>query len=139
VTVARTPPGQLRLVSLRSARTVDGPTAYDRLVLEFTGGLPGYTARYVDKVNRPGSGARLPLTGGAFFEVVAFPAAAHDDAGASTLRTPASGGGLTTLQTYAMAGDFEGYVHVGVGLAGTVGFRVLELHDPDRLAIDFAG
>ncbi|MEX5635998.1 AMIN-like domain-containing (lipo)protein [Parafrankia sp. FMc2] len=128
-----------QLVSLRSARnTVDG-ASFDRLVLEFRGGVPGYTAGYVDEVIRPGSGAPLPLKGAVRFEVVVTPAAMHDDAGDSTLTTPPAGGGLPALTSYAVAGDFEGYVHLGIGLENRVGFRVVELRNPDRLVIDFAG
>lgn len=128
-----------QLVSLRSARnTVDG-APFDRLVLEFRGGVPGYTAGYVDEVIRPGSGAPLPLEGAVRFEVVVTPAAMHDDAGNTTLTTPPTGGGLPALTSYAVAGDFEGYVHLGIGLENRAGFRVVELRNPDRLVIDFAG
>ncbi|WP_154676889.1 AMIN-like domain-containing (lipo)protein [Parafrankia discariae] len=132
-----TPPA--RLVALRAARNVQGGAAYDRLVLEFSGGLPGYTAGYVDEVIRPGSGAPLPLRGPVTFEVVVTPAVAHGAAGESTLTTPPTGGELSGLVSYALAGDYEGYVHLGVGLGSRVGFRVVELRDPARLAIDFAG
>ncbi|WP_041253653.1 hypothetical protein [Frankia sp. EAN1pec] len=132
-----TPPA--RLVALRAARNVQGGAAYDRLVLEFAGGLPGYTAGYVDQVIRPGSGAPLPLRGPVTFEIVVTPAVAHGDAGESTLTTPPTGGDLSGLISYALAGDYEGYVHIGVGLGSRVGFRVVELRDPARLAIDFAG
>jgi hypothetical protein len=37
------------------------------------------------------------------------------------------------------AGDFEGRVWFGIGLAGRGGFRVVELADPARVAIDVAG
>lgn len=132
-----TPPA--RLVALRAARNVQGGAAYNRLVLEFAGGLPGYTAGYVDQVFRPGSGAPLPLRGPVTFEIVVTPAVAHGDAGESTLTTPQFGGELSGPISYALAGDYEGYVHIGVGLGSRVGFRVVELRDPARLAIDFAG
>ncbi|EFC83948.1 hypothetical protein [Parafrankia sp. EUN1f] len=128
-----------RLVALRGAHNTVGGAGFDRLVLEFRGGLPGYTAGYVDEVVRPGSGAPLPLEGAVMFEVVVTPAAAHDDAGVTTLTTPGTGGGLPVLTSYVLAGDFEGYVHVGAGLNTRAGFRVLELTNPDRLVIDFAG
>ncbi|CUU58622.1 hypothetical protein Ga0074812_120123 [Parafrankia irregularis] len=128
-----------RLVALRGAHNTVGGVGFDRLVLEFRGGLPGYTAGYVDEVVQPGSGAPLPLEGAVTFEVVVTPAAAHDDAGVTTLTTPRTGGGLPVLTSYVLAGDFEGYVHVGTGLSTRAGFRVLELTNPDRLVIDFAG
>ncbi len=127
----------VRLVSIRSAPNVDNGVRYERLVLEFADGAPGYQARYVRSVLRPGSGAPLPLAGQAAFEVVLTSAAAHDDGGTSTLRTPPDGHGQSGLISYAIAGDFEGTVHIGVGLARVSGFRVLQLTDPHRLAIDF--
>jgi hypothetical protein len=133
-------PGQaalVRLVSLRSAPNVDNGIRYDRLVLEFIGGAPGYRAQYVPAVVRPGSGAPLPLPGQAAFELVLTSATAHDDRGSSTLRTPSDGHAQSGLLSYALAGDFEGTVHIGVGLTHVTGFRVVELAGPDRLAIDF--
>lgn len=137
VTVERPDARDVRLMSMRSGHNVEADITYDRLVLEFTGGLPGYTARYVEQVVQPGSGAPLPLEGQATFELVLTPAAAHNDQGESTLQTPRSGGGLPSLVTYELAGDFEGYVHIGIGLDDVVGFRIIELEDPYRLAIDF--
>jgi hypothetical protein len=136
--VTRTPAGQPRLVSVRTGHNDEGGVSYDRLVLEFTGGLPGYSAEYVSQVARPGEGSPVPLTGKAFFQIVLYPAAAHDDAGSATVRAPLGGGGLPVLSQVAIAGDFEGYVHIGVGLTGVVGYRVTELTGPSRLAVDFA-
>ncbi|WP_241835173.1 AMIN-like domain-containing (lipo)protein [Pseudofrankia asymbiotica] len=127
-----------RLVEARAAHNVAGGLSFDRIVLEFTGGLPGYTARYVDDVVRPGEGSPLALTGQARFEIVLHPADAHDDSGQSTLRSPVSGGGLPAVRQIVLAGDFEGYVHLGVGLDDVVGYRVSELTGPDRLIFDFA-
>jgi len=126
-----------RLVSLRSAPNVENGVRFDRLVLEFTGGLPGYRAQYVDQIVRPGSGAPLALRGQRICELVLTPAAAHDDQGASTLRTPPSGGDQPELMSYALAGDYEGNVHIGIGLAASADFRIVELTGPDRIAIDF--
>jgi hypothetical protein len=127
----------VRLLSLRSAPNVDGGTRYERVVLEFAGGLPGYHAQYVPEVVRPGSGAPLPLAGKAALELVLTSATAHDDQGVSTLGTPSDGRDPSGALSYALAGDFEGMVHIGIGLARATSFRVLELHGPDRLAIDF--
>ncbi|WP_035924550.1 MULTISPECIES: AMIN-like domain-containing (lipo)protein [Pseudofrankia] len=127
-----------RLVEVRAAHNVEGGLSFDRIVLEFTGGLPGYSARYVQDVVRPGEGSPLALAGQAHFEIVLHPADAHDDAGRSTLRSPVTGGGLPAVRQVAMAGDFEGYVHLGVGLDDVVGYRVTELTAPDRLIFDFA-
>lgn len=139
IEVTRTPPGQVTLVALRSAHNTENGESFDRLVLEFTGGLPGYRAGYVDQVVQDGSGAPVPLPGQAFFEIVVHPAAAHDDNGAMALRDPRTGGGLPALVQYSLTSDFEGYIQVGAGLDDVVGFRVFELTEPDRLVFDFAG
>jgi hypothetical protein len=134
---SQTPPA--RLVSLRAARDVENGVGFDRLVLEFTGGVPGYSARYVSQVIEPGSGSPLPLAGPADFEIVLHPADAHDDTGSPTVSGIVDTSGLATVHQVALAGDFEGYVHIGVGLAGVTGYRVTQLTGPDRLVIDFAG
>jgi hypothetical protein len=121
-----------------AAHDVENGQSFDRLVFTFTGGLPGYAAQYVNQVLKPGEGSPLPLAGPAFFQIVLHPAAGHDDAGNSTVPNPIDGGGLPAIRQVALAGDFEGYVHVGVGLAAVVGYRVLELSGPDRLVFDFA-
>jgi hypothetical protein len=126
-----------RLVAVTSAHHAEGPVAYDRLVFQFAGALPGYTVRYVPEVTSPGSGAVIPMRGRAFLEVVFTPAAAHDDDGSPTLRANAyGGGGLPTLTQYQLSGDYEGYVHYGLGLSGRVAFRVMELANPYRVAVD---
>ncbi|WP_007509592.1 MULTISPECIES: AMIN-like domain-containing (lipo)protein [Pseudofrankia] len=127
-----------RLVEVRSAHHTEGAMAYDRLVFEFTGSVPGYSVRYVTEVVSPGQGAVVPLRGQAFVEVVFYPAAAHNDNGVSTLRTSGSGGGLPALVQYRMSGDYEGYVHYGLGVDDRVAIRVMELANPYRVAVDIA-
>jgi len=127
-----------RLVEVRSAHHTQGALAYDRIVFEFTGALPGYTVRYVPEVMSPGQGAAVPLAGQAFLEIVFYPAAAHNDNGSSSLRTSASGGGLPALVQYRMSGDYEGYVHYGLGVDDHVAFRIMELANPYRVAVDIA-
>ncbi|MCM3882335.1 hypothetical protein [Frankia sp. R82] len=136
--VGSTLPGSSTVVALRAAHNAGGDD-FDRLVIEFRGGVPGYDVRYVPEVRSPGRGEVVALPGRACLEVVLFRAVAHDQAGSSTLRTPRSGGGLPTVVQYRMTGDYEGYVHLGLGVSDRVGFRVLELANPPRLAIDLAG
>ncbi|OHV20492.1 hypothetical protein BBK14_27820 [Parafrankia soli] len=131
-------PGTATVVAVRGAHNVAGGLEFDRLVIEFRDRVPGYDVRYVADVRSPGEGAVVPLRGQAFLELVLFPAAAHDDAGTSTLTTPRTGGGLPALVQYRLTGDYEGYVHFGLGVDDRVGFRVLELSDPARLVIDLA-
>jgi hypothetical protein len=112
--------------------------AYDRLVFEFTGGVPGYNIRYVSQIVSPGQGAVVPLRGQAFIEATFYPAAAHDEDGTLTLRTSGGGGGHPSLVQYRMTGDFEGYVHYGLGVDDRVAVRVTEFANPYRIALDIA-
>ncbi len=136
--VGSTMPGTSTVVAMRVSHHTDG-AGFDRLVIEFRGDVPGYDVRYVPEVRSPGQGEVVPLPGRACLEVVLFPAVAHDVAGSLTLRTPRTGGGLPTLVQYRLTGDYEGYVHLGLGVRERVGFRVLALSNPPRLAIDLAG
>nr|WP_018639004.1 hypothetical protein [Parafrankia elaeagni] len=107
-------------------------------MFEFDGGLPGYELRYVPEVRSPGRGAPIDLRGAAFVEVRFRPATTHDSSGVSTLRTARDGGGMPALCDYQFAGGFEGYVRYGLGLEGTVPYRVTELAHPSRIAVDIA-
>jgi hypothetical protein len=129
-------PGPIQLVHVRVAHH---PT-YDRVTFEFTTQRPGYRVAYVGKVTQDGSGAPVALQGQAFLSVVFEPAVAHDDAGAPTYRGPRSVvTGYPSLKQVAFAGDFEGNVSWGLGLDDRVGFRVIELDGPPRIAVDVAG
>ncbi|MCK9901565.1 hypothetical protein CC117_12955 [Parafrankia colletiae] len=136
--VDRALPGSATVVGVRSGHNVAVGVAFDRLVIEFADQVPGYDVRYVPDVRSPGEGAVVALRGQAFMEVVLFSTVAHDEAGNPTLRTPSTGGGHPSLVQYRITGDYEGYVHLGLGVDDRVGFRVLELSNPPRLAIDLA-
>jgi hypothetical protein len=110
----------------------------DRVVFTFKGAAPGYRVRYVPKVTGPG-GHGLPLPGTAFLEVRFDPARAHDTAGRPTFPTGHLTPGAPVVREVRFAGDFEGQVWFGIGLAGRGGFRVIELGGPTRVAIDVAG
>jgi len=110
----------------------------DRVVFTFQGPAPGYRVRYVPKVTGQ-SGRRLPVAGEAFLEVRFDPARAHDPAGRPTFAPGTLSPGSPVVRQVRFAGDFEGRVWFGIGLAGRGGFRVVELADPARVAIDVAG
>jgi hypothetical protein len=124
-----------RLMAVRAA----SHPAYDRIVFEFEGETPGYRVEYVDQVTQDGSGDPVPLQGRAFLSVILTPATMHDQQGKVTYRgqetlTP----GLPTLGQARLAGDFEGQVSWGLGLADTVGFKVTTFGQPPRIVIDLA-
>jgi hypothetical protein len=108
---------------------------YDRFVVDIPGALPGYTAKYVTKVVADGSGEPIAVPGKYYLFVVLNPAQAHRADGSPTV----SGVHTLTLpqiKGYAIAGDYEGYVSIAIGLAGKAGFHIGEL--PGRLYIDVA-
>jgi len=127
--------GAGQLVNVRTGRH----PAYDRTVFDFAGGTPGYRVEYGTLVHG-GTGDPIPLAGPADLVIVFNPAYAHDiDTGAttypiSTVLNPS----LPTLKQIKFGEDFEGYVSAGLGLADRVGFRVLQLHNPDRVVVDVA-
>jgi len=129
--------GAGHLSAVRLARQ-DG---YDRLVLEFTDQVPGYTVGYrALPATADGSGADVPLPGATTFVAITLsPAAAHrDDTGAPTYTGPATVDGNTVQVTQARAaGDFEAVLNWVVGTRKKTPFRVLELTGPPRLVVDF--
>src|SRR4029453_6213847 len=104
-------------------------------VFTFPGAMPGYQVRYVPEVADQG-GRPLPLRGKAFLAVTFDPARAPDPGGESTVSTAALTPGSPVLRQVRFAGDFEGQVTFGLGLAGRDGFRVSELRGPTRVAVD---
>jgi hypothetical protein len=108
---------------------------YDRIVFDIEGGLPGYTARYVDEVRADPSDRPLSVPGKKHLLIVFTPMRAHHEDGAVTV-TGVHRAGLPMLTSYAVAGDFEGHVSIALGLADRTGFRIEEL--PGRIYIDIA-
>jgi hypothetical protein len=108
---------------------------YDRVLFTFQGALPGYQVRYVPEVTDQ-AGRPLALRGRAFLAVTFEPARAHDPGGEPTVSTATLTPASPVLRQVRFAGDFEGRVSFGLGLAERDGFRVSELRDPPRVAVD---
>jgi len=104
-------------------------TCFDRLVLDLNRGGEGYRVRYVTAVRAQGSGAVIPLRGGAFLQV--------DDQSMVT-RRPAmpSVAGYTTFRQVAFGGSFEGYTTIGLGVRARLPFRVFRVEN--HLVVDVA-
>ncbi|MEV4515255.1 AMIN domain-containing protein [Dactylosporangium sp. NPDC049525] len=116
-------------VVLTGIRTGQHAT-YDRTVFDFTGGTPGYRVEYGTLVHQA-KDEIIPLAGDADLVVVFDGVAEVRDTAARDPRLP-------TLLQIKSGGVFEGYASYGLGLADRVGFRVLTLHNPDRIAVDVA-
>src|SRR6266508_642715 len=137
--VTGTPTGSgLGYPQLVNVRTGWHP-AYDRTVFDFTGGTPGYRVEYGTLFNG-GTGEPIPLAGPADLVIVFNPAFAHDiNTGATTYDiSQVLNPSLPTLRQIKFGEDFEAHVSAGLGLADRVGFRVFQLHSPDRVVVDVA-
>jgi hypothetical protein len=108
-------------------------------VFDFTGGTPGYRVEYGPLVAE-GTGDPIPLAGAATLRVVFDGAFAYDvNTGAPTIDlSRIYDPRLPTLRQIRSGGAFEGHISFGLGLADRVGFRVLRLSNPPRIAVDVA-
>ncbi|WNV89836.1 hypothetical protein [Umezawaea sp. Da 62-37] len=112
---------------------------YDRIVLDFAGPAPSVPyAEVVPELFYDGSGKPVNLPGTFFYQVVSTPAAAHDDNGLPTytgsrkFETPS----LSNVQAFAITGDFEGQLTVGLGYRRATWQSVSVLTNPTRVVID---
>ena len=113
---------------------------YDRITFEFEGdGRPAYRIEYITPP-ATGCGSGLPATiaGAALLQARFAPANAHDDQGTPTFGSTELTPGLTSIVEAVQTCDFEADVTWVIGLSQEVDFRVLELEDPPRLAVDIA-
>jgi hypothetical protein len=133
----RVPERMPMLVAIRTG-SHDG---YDRVVLEFRNALPSWRVGYAGRVTSE-SGATVPLEGAASLFVQVHPAWGRDQDTPPYAPTYTGPRTLTprypTLRQVRWVDEFEGFLTFGVGLRRRVGFRVLELREPARLAIDVA-
>jgi hypothetical protein len=124
---------------------------YDRLVIDLNGHdnyFGSYDVRYVSRVTQDGSGAVVPLRGGAALQVVVT-APAYDEDGDATY-APANRRELVDVRSFstfrqvAWAGSFEGRTTLGLGVRAKLPFRVFYLagapysDQGPRLVIDVA-
>jgi hypothetical protein len=117
---------------------------FDRLVIDFDGDPSGYLVQYVPSLSADGSGANVPVRGGAILMVQAI-APAYDDNGDATAdpaRISATNvAGYRTFRDVEWAGSYEGYTTIGLGVRARLPFRVFLLDGPgngSRLVIDVA-
>jgi hypothetical protein len=110
----------------------------DRVVFQFSGGLPAVTAERVKAVYADPKGTKIALPGRSNLHVVfrgasgTCPQPAHRTwTGPATLNPR-----YPQLLAVTTAGDFEGYLSFGLGLAAQGPYRVSTLTGPDRVVID---
>lgn len=103
---------------------------YDRLVFDINGPVAGYSVRYVSNVFAEGTGAVLPVTGGAKLEVVVRSLS-------DTTRMPRVNG-FPTFRSVIYGGSFEGQSTFGLGVRARLPMRVFTLTNPSRVVVDVA-
>jgi len=107
---------------------------YDRVVLDLNGAVPNYTVRYVNQVTADASGQTITMPGSRYLLITIRPAQAHNAAGTPTVTSGVRRPGYPRLESWALAGDFEGVVRVALGVTGPVSIRTGEL--AGRIYID---
>jgi hypothetical protein len=121
------------LVAVRSAEHF----GYDRVVFEFRGAVPGYHIEYVDHPVRDcGAGDPRSIAGDAWLEVRFYPANAHDEQGRPTVKARELRPKLANVLELERTCDFEAVVTWVLGTKSPKRYRVLELTQPPRLAVD---
>src|SRR5215472_12042051 len=123
---------------LTAVRIGRQPTT-DRVVFEFAGNAPSsYAVTRVSQVVTDGSGKPVAIPGQSFLRVTFRGATAVcPSTGHATYPGPASlAPRLPQVQALAAAGDFEGYLSWGIGLATKASYRVYTLTAPYRVVID---
>ena len=111
---------------------------YDRITFEFEGdGRPAYRVEYITPP-ATGCGSGLPYTiaGTVLLQVKFSNTNAHDQQGNSTIDANEITPGLPTLLEGELTCDFEADVTWALGLSYHADFRVLELENPARIAVD---
>ena len=117
---------------------------FDRFVIDLRSQpAAGWTVRY-HAVTHPGTGAPLPVRGGASLEVI-IGAAAYDSAGSPTFRPRnrmelVDVTGFDVFRQVAFAGSFEGDSTFGMGVRSRLPFRVFAVQDgpQGKLVVDVA-
>ncbi|NNE66072.1 MAG: hypothetical protein HKN33_05850 [Pyrinomonadaceae bacterium] len=113
---------------------------FDRVVFEFKGSeMPGYYIEYIgEPITQCGSGNKVELTGNGGLEIRFAPAQAHTEEGKPTLffSDNEQNPGYDIIKKVKSTCDFEGNVTWVVGVSKANNYRVLELENPVRLAVD---
>ena len=133
------PPACSESGSHLTAIRVGEHAGYDRVVFQFSGGKPTYSIDRVGTVYADPKGTPVALAGQSFLRVVfrgasavCQPSQSKTYTGPSTL-TPF----YPQLRVVSAAGDFEGYLSFGIGLAAQGPYHVSVLTNPHRVVIDF--
>lgn len=121
---------------LREIRAAHHP-GFDRLVFRFSGPLPAHRSiRYVRKVIADGRGEPILVVGNARLAVHFSTAFGHDQSGHITYGPTRRAFALPDLIQLVNAGDFEGHLSFGIGVARKEPVKMFTLTNPSRVVID---
>jgi hypothetical protein len=122
---------------LREVRTAQHDV-YDRAVFEFEGAeMPSYHIEYIDKpVRACGSGNVVNLKGDGWLEIRFEPANAHTEDGKPTVENRELSPNHKIINELKLTCDFEAVVTWVLGVSSPNKYRILELENPTRLAVD---
>lgn len=109
---------------------------FDRIVFQFRGGVPGANVKYEPHINQDASGAPVPLLGHAFLSVVFAPAIAVDVHCRSTAAEQTATPRLHEIRQVKPAGDFEGHVSFGIGVARRSRDHLFRVYRTGRAVLD---
>jgi hypothetical protein len=129
--------GKYSLFNVRAGRHA----CFDRLVLEFTGPINGYSVGYVDLVllQPPQMATSLGVRGGARLEIIVGNPASRFEP--ENPREVVPVGGWRTFRQVVAPGSFEGQSELGLGVRDRLPFRVFGLAGPfdgTSLVVDVA-
>lgn len=127
------------IATLTDVRVGEHP-GFDRIVFELADAGADYTVEYVDNPTDCGSGEATFPSGGsaAYLQITIKPANAHDEAGNSTIDSIGLSPDLNAIKRAKQSCDFEAVVTWVILLDEKADFRVTEVSDPLRLAVDIA-
>jgi len=112
---------------------------FDRVVVDIRFARPGYDVRYVPAIVEDGSGNPVSLPGTAKLRILLRENARGHTLGGVNLLPAVINTGCSNVLQLKLAGDFEGIVTLGVGVAHKKGFRVYRLSGPGsnrRVVVD---
>lgn len=116
--------------------TIGRHLGYDRVVIQFTSGIPSYTATRQSNstFTRSPKGDQVTLDGSEGVLVVVHMVANWTSYDGPTSFAP----GYPYMREAQMVENFEGYQQWALGIQGTPALRVMTLTDPSRLVVDVA-
>lgn len=124
-----------------SAVRLAAQEGFDRVVFELGGvGSPGWDVRYVEEATQDGSGAPVPVTGGAVLQVRISGAGYPYDTGVEeyAAEAPLTAAGTGSVTEVVFAATYEGVTSAFIGTRDPRPFRAYLLQEPTRLVVEVA-